>query len=194
MVVVRRTTKPIRAATSIAECPRHAHTAESAAGSIRTHFPASGQAPIRCSGRTLYRRSAIATDNIRSAGAGTLEPFRRSAIVAYESRRWPEAVRALDALLAQLAESEKPPYLLLLGGAHFEQGDFPRAIEVFSRKALSDDPEYGYDAQRYELLSRVANLPAGKDALRQLIRSIRQDPDNPNRELAADILRKTPDL
>lgn len=135
-----------------------------------------------------------ATVSDGSGATDLLDALRKGALTAYENRRWPEAVRLLDAVLQQLPASEKPAYLLLLGGAHFEQGDFPRAIEVFSRKALSDDPEYGYDAQRYELLSRVANLPAGKDALRQLIRSIRQDPDNPNRELAADILRKTPDL
>lgn len=174
---------------------------------------------------SIYRQSAITTENVRSINANPpdrppkpnsngnfrtgledatvsdgsgatdlLNALRQGALTAYESRRWPEAARALDALLARLAEPEKPPYLLLLGGAHFEQGDFRRAIEVFSRKALSDDPEYAYDAQRYELLSRVANLPADGDALRQLIRSIRQDPDNPNRELAAEIRRKTPDL
>ncbi|MBL7795791.1 MAG: hypothetical protein JNJ90_04730 [Saprospiraceae bacterium] len=128
------------------------------------------------------------------SAAESFDALRSEALTRFENRRWPEAVRALNALLGQLPESEKPVYLLLIGGAFFEQGDFQRAASVFSQKSLSDHPEYGYDAQRYELLSRLADLPAGGVAFRQLIRTIRQDPDNPNRELVAEILRKTPDL
>ncbi len=130
-----------------------------------------------------------------SDGSGTVpfDALRREALAEYENRRWPQAARLLDVLLLQLSESEKPPYLLLLGGAFFEQGDFQRAASVFSQKTLSNHPEYGADAQRYELLSRLAELPAGEVAFRQLIRTIRQDPDNPNRDLADKLKNTIPD-
>ncbi|MFN0015566.1 MAG: hypothetical protein ACKVU2_13550 [Saprospiraceae bacterium] len=127
---------------------------------------------------------------------GTVRPRllvdHQRALSAFENRRWPEAVRRLDILLSQLSESEKPPYQLLLGGACFEQREFQRAAAVFSQKTLQDDPILGFDAQRYELLSRLADLPAGKDAFGRLIQNIRQDPENPNRDLVENLLRKIP--
>lgn len=156
--------------------------------------PPSGKHLYVAMARSLYRQSAIATDNIRSSGADTLEPLRRAALAEYEKGHWQPAGRMLDALLPQLPESEKPAYLLLLGGAFFEQGDFRRAASVFSQKALQNHPEYGHDAQRYELLSRLADLPADEAAFRKLIRTIRLDPDNPNRDLVDKLKKTIPDL
>ncbi|MEQ1745148.1 MAG: hypothetical protein ABMA02_06980 [Saprospiraceae bacterium] len=128
----------------------------------------------------------------QGAGPSVVDGLHQEALAAFENRRWAEAARRLDVLLSQLPGSEKPPYLLLLGGAYFEQGEFRRAAAVFSQKPLQDDPVCGFDAQRYELLSRLADLPAGKDAFGRLIQNIRQDPENPNRDLVENLLRKIP--
>ncbi len=140
--------------------------------------------------RDLYRQSGISSDYLRSAGAEAPDTLRRLALDAYENRRWPAAIRALDSLLPGLADTERPDFLLLLGGACFEQGAYGRAASIFAQRSLKNDPVLGPDAQRYELLSRLAAWPADSNALHQLIRVVRRDPGNPNRGLAVEVSQR----